>query len=133
LQTVLIDWAFVGAATPGEEIAPLVAGSLNFVEFDSTKALELDQIVFEMYIEGLRSAGWRGDHHIVRFAYAVGSILKFSIGVSGVAFMLADENQHAILEQIFGHPIRELVDVWGSTVSLLVKLSKEARELATQI
>jgi hypothetical protein len=132
LQTVLIDWAFVGGATPGEEIAPLVAGSLNFLEFDSTKAHELDQIVFDMYIEGLRSAGWRDDPRIVRFAYAVGSILKFSIGVSGVAFMVADENQHALLEQIFGHPIKELVEAWGSTMRLLVKLSGEARELPSQ-
>jgi hypothetical protein len=132
LQTVLIDWAFVGGATPGEEIAPLVAGSLNFLEFDSTKAHQLDQIVFEMYIEGLRSTGWRDDPRIIRFAYAVGSILKFSVGVSGVAFMVADEQQHALLEQIFGHPINELVDAWGSTMRLLVKLSGEARELASQ-
>jgi hypothetical protein len=133
LQTVLIDWAFVGGGTPGEEIAPLVAGSLNFMGFDSTRARELDQIVFDMYIEGLRSAGWRGDPRIVRFAYAVGSILKFSIGVHGVAFMIADKDQQAILEQIFGHPIEELVDAWGATASLLVKLSGEARELASQI
>lgn len=132
LQTVLIDWAFVGGAIPGEEIAPLVAGSLNFLEFDSTKAHELDQIVFNMYIEGLRSAGWEGDPRIVRFAYEVGSILKFSIGVSGVAFMVADESQHPLLEQIFGHPPEELVEIWGGTIRFLTELADEARELASQ-
>jgi hypothetical protein len=73
LQTVLIDWAFVGSATPGEEIAPLVAGSLNFLEFDSVQTRDLDQIVFEGYLDGLRSAGWQGDPRLVRFAYAVES------------------------------------------------------------
>lgn len=133
LETVLIDWAFVGSATPGEEIAPLVAGSINFLEFGPSQAHELDQVVFDGYLEGLRSAGWRGDPRIVRFAYAVGSVLRFSVGVSGVAFMLADESQQPVLEQIFGHPVEELVDVWGSTNRFLTKLAEEARELVTQI
>jgi hypothetical protein len=133
LQTVLIDWAFVGSAAPGEEIAPLVAGSLNFLECDSAQAYQLDQIVFDAYLEGLRFAGWRGDLRAVRFAYAVASILKFSVGVSGVAFMVADENQQPILEQMFGHPLEELVDVWGSTMRMLIQLSGEARELASQL
>src|SRR5512143_3131606 len=38
LQTVMIDWAFAGSAAPGEEIAPLVAASLNFMDFDVTQA-----------------------------------------------------------------------------------------------
>jgi len=131
-QTVLIDWAFVGGAALGEEIAPLVAGSVNFMDFDSTQIRELDQTVFEGYLEGLRSAGWHGDPRRVRFAYAAGSILKFSIGVSGVAYMIADENQHPLLEQMFGHPIQELTEAWGSTTRLLKELSNEARELALQ-
>jgi hypothetical protein len=133
LQTVLIDWAFVGSATPGEEIAPLVAGSLNFLEFDSAQTHQLDQTVFDGYLEGLRSAGWCGDPRLVRFAYAVGSVLKFSVGVYGVAFMVADENQQPILEQMFGHPLEELVDVWGNTLRYLTELSEEARELITKL
>jgi hypothetical protein len=132
LETVLIDWAFVGSATPGEEIAPLVAGSVNFLEFDPNQTRELDQVVFDGYLEGLRSAGWRGDPRIVRFAYAAGSVLKFSVGVYGVAFMLADESQQPVLEQIFGHPADQLVDVWRSTFRFLTGLSGEVRELTSQ-
>ena len=133
LQTILIDWAFVGAAALGEEIAPLVAGSLNFMEFDSAPPHILDQFVFEGYLEGLRSTGWQGDPRVVRFAYAVGSVLKYSVGVYGVAYMVAGGNQHNLLQQMFGHPVDELVDVWGRTMGFLVKLSDEARELASQI
>src|SRR5512142_1959648 len=32
IQTILIDWSFMGSAALGEEIAPLVAASLNFLE-----------------------------------------------------------------------------------------------------
>jgi hypothetical protein len=133
LQTVLIDWAFLGSATPGEEIATLVAGSLNFLEFDPAQNHALDHIVFEGYLEGLRSTGWHGDPRIVRFAYAIGSVLKFSVGVYGIAFMVADESQHPLLEQMFGHPVAELVDVWGSTLRFLTELADEARELASQL
>jgi len=115
LQTVMIDWAFVGSAAPGEEIAPLVAASLNFLDFDIAQARALDQVVFEGYLEGLREAGWRGDPQAVRSTYAAASILRYCIGVSGVAFMIADESHRSLLEQIFGHPLEELVDVWEKT------------------
>lgn len=128
LQTVMIDWAFAGSAAAGEEIAPLVAASLNFLEFDSAQAKSLDQVVFEGYLEGLREAGWRGDPRAVRSNYAAASILRLSIGVSGVAFMVADESKHGLLEQIFGHPLEELLDVWANTNRFLFHLAYEVVE-----
>lgn len=125
LQTVMIDWAFAGSAAAGEEIAPLVASSLNFLEFDSAQAKALDQVVFEGYLEGLRDTGWRGDPRAVRSTYAVASILRYSIGVSGVAFMVADESERGLLEQIFGHPLEELLEVWANTNRFLFHLTDE--------
>lgn len=125
LQTVMIDWAFVGSAAAGEEIAPLVAASLNFLDFDSTQVKALDQVVFEGYLEGLREAGWRGDPRAVRSTYAAASILRYCIGVSGVAYMIADESQHGLLEQIFGHPLEKLTDVWANTNRFLFHLADE--------
>jgi hypothetical protein len=125
IQTVMIDWAFVGSAAAGEEIAPLVAASLNFLDFDSTQVKALDQVVFEGYLEGLREAGWRGDPRAVRSTYAAASILRYCIGVSGVAYMIADESQHGLLEQIFGHPIEKLTDVWANTNRFLFHLADE--------
>jgi hypothetical protein len=127
-QTVLIDWAFAGSAAAGEEIAPLVAGSLNFLDVNAQPAA-LDQIVFEGYIEGLHDAGWRGDPREVRFTYAASSILKYTVGVYGVAFMVADENQRPLLEQIFGHPLEELVDAWAATTRFLRHLADEVHSL----
>ncbi|HEX7434806.1 MAG TPA: hypothetical protein VF326_14240 [Anaerolineaceae bacterium] len=129
LQTVLIDWAFVGSAAPGEEIAPLVAASLNFLDIDISQASALDQVVFEGYLEGLREAGWRGDPHALRSTYVKAAILRYCIGVSGVAFMVADENKHTMLEQVFGHPLDELVDVWGKSNRFLFQLIDRAGKL----
>jgi hypothetical protein len=125
LQTVMIDWAFAGSAAAGEEIAPLVASSLNFLEFDSSQAKALDQVVFEGYLEGLRDTGWRGDPRAVRSTYAVASILRYSLGVSGVAFMIADESERGLLEQIFGHPLEELLEVWANTNRFLFHLTDD--------
>ena len=84
-----------------------MTASLNFLEFDVVQAGALDQVVFEGYLEGLRMAGWRGDPRTVRSTNIAASILRYIIGVSGVAFMIADEAQNGILEQAFGHMLNE--------------------------
>jgi hypothetical protein len=127
-QTILIDWAFAGSAAVGEEIAPLVAASLNFLEFDIGQAKSLDQVVVEGYLAGLREEGWRGDPRAVRSTYAVSSILRLCIGVSGIAFMVADESKHGLLEQIFGHPLEVLLEVWANTNRFLFHLADEVIE-----
>jgi hypothetical protein len=129
LQTVLIDWSLVGSAALGEEIAPLVAASLNFLEVHSDQSQTLDQIVFHSYLDGLKQAGWKGDPRVVRFTYAASSVLRYSIGVVGITSMVADEQQHAILEQAFGHPLEELVDAWSQTNRFLYDLADEVRGL----
>ena len=76
-----------------------------------------------------RMEGWQGDQRAVRFTYAASSVLRYSVGVIGITSMIADEQQHAILEQAFGHPLEELVDVWSQTNRFLYDLAEEARQL----
>jgi hypothetical protein len=126
LQTVIIDWAFAGNAAAGEEIGPLVAASLNLLEFDSTQARSLDQVVFEGYIQGLREAGWRGDPRAVRWTYVAASILRYE--GTGLAVMVADETKHGLLEQIFEHPLEEMLEVWANTNRFYYHLADELSE-----
>jgi hypothetical protein len=128
-ETVLIDWSFVGSAAVGEEIAPLVAASLNFLDIDSNQAGALDETVFARYLQGLRETGWQGEPQVVRFTYIASAILRYGVGVIGVTSMVADDKQHALLERIFGHPLKELVDVWSNTNRFLYDLADEARGL----
>jgi hypothetical protein len=129
IQTVLIDWSFVGSAAVGEEVGPLVQASLNFLEIDSNQAQALDEIVFASYLEGLRETGWQGDPRAVRFAYIASAVLRYSVGVIGIASMIADEKQQTVIERIFGHPLAELVEVWSNTNRFLCDLADEAREV----
>jgi hypothetical protein len=133
MQIFLIDWAFLGSAALGEEIAPLVAASLNFLEIDPDQTQALDKIVFESYVEGLVEAGWQGDPQIVRFTYAASSVLRYSIGVVGITSMIADENQHVWLEQAFGHSLEEMVDVWAKTTRFLYDRADEARGILSSL
>ncbi len=127
LQTVMIDWAFAGSAAAGEEIAPLVAASLNLLEFDCTQARSLDQVVFEGYIQGLREAGWRGDPRAVRSTYITASVIRYE-GIGELAVMIADKSKHGLLEQMFEHPLEELLDVWSNTNRFYYKLANEMSE-----
>src|SRR5439155_4390297 len=76
-QTVAVDWAYSGIGAVGEEIAPLVWGSLGFRDVPIEQAQELEALVFNSYLDGLRDAGWNGDARLVRFGYAAASVLRY--------------------------------------------------------
>jgi len=80
-QTVAIDWSYVGTGAIGEEIAALVGMSLlwEFQEIGWDRALELDRIVFDRYLEGLDEAGWHGDQLEARSGYTVASALRCGV------------------------------------------------------
>jgi len=139
-QTVLLDWAFVGRAALGEELAPLVAAS---VLFDATADWEclpdLDQAAFSAYVDGLHDAGWRGDPDEVRFAYATASALRYLVG--STRFLLgeiddrgradvgegwANPQNQSTAEAIFGRPFPNLVEHFAGTFTWLAGLGKEA-------
>ena len=60
-QTVAIDWSMLGYGAVGADIGILTASSLTWMEVAGTQVRELDQIVFDGYLTGLRDVGWRGD------------------------------------------------------------------------
>jgi hypothetical protein len=129
-QTVAIDWSFTGTGTIGEEIAPLVAATLSFREVDWCEANELDALVFEGYLKGLRDAGWRGDPHVVRFGYAVSSAVRYGVGhTGGVLSLLMDDSERAQWAQVMGCSMGEVVDNLGQWLRFLHSLGDEAREL----
>jgi hypothetical protein len=81
-RACLIDWAFAGRAAPGEELAPLVAGSGLFGGLPAGHMPAIDRVAFPAYLDGLRAAGWAGDPARVRFAYCAAAALRFCVGVT---------------------------------------------------
>jgi hypothetical protein len=64
--TWLIDWAFAGVGSVGEDVGNLVPyGSFN--QFLPASVLpRLEQVVFDGYLTGLRSGGWNDDPTLAR-------------------------------------------------------------------
>ena len=65
-EIVLIDWAFVGEGALGEDIGNLVLDAVFDHFVPVAQLAELDALVFDAYVRGLRRGGWTGDERIVR-------------------------------------------------------------------
>lgn len=129
-ETAVIDWAFVGRGAVGEEMAPLVAASLGFFEVDITHAQELDGIVFEGYLQGLRDAGWDGDPRRARLGFAAASAVRYPLAsVPRVLPFVLDRELTPAMEQVFGHPAEEVMDRFAAQGEFLARYAAEAREL----
>jgi hypothetical protein len=65
-QIRLFDWSFVGAGSVGEDVGNLVPDA-SFDHFVPAAQLpNLDEIVFEAHLDGLRQGGWAGDARLVQ-------------------------------------------------------------------
>jgi hypothetical protein len=128
-QTVAVDWVFTGIAAVGEEIANLLAASLIWLEHDAQQARDLDEAVFQGYLNGLRDAGWHGDARIVRLGFTAACALRW--GVVGLWWFrsLGDPDKEAELEMHWHHPLRELALQWAGTETYLLDLAQEAFRL----
>ncbi len=88
VETVAVDWEQIGPGPVGAEIATLVFGTLRRCEFDAERAIELDQVVFAAYVDGLREAGWRGPVEHVRLGYTAALALRWSVLVSTLRLLV---------------------------------------------
>ncbi|HSR35405.1 MAG TPA: hypothetical protein VLY63_32955, partial [Anaerolineae bacterium] len=129
-QTVAIDWAFSGRGALGEDLVPLVLGSVLFYEVGLDQAQALEEIAFESYLEGLRDAGWQGDPRQVRLGYAAAASLRYKFNDAGrwLALVL-NEDLHPMVLQMWGMPIEKVIDHSAQLASIFDRLADEAREL----
>jgi len=128
-HTVAIDWAFSGPGAIREELVPLVMATVGFFEVGADKLGELEAIVFESYLGGLREAGWRGDESVARLGYVASAALLTASHAPGDISMLSDESLHAQWERVMGHSMEQVADQWAGLGLLLLGWEEEAREL----
>lgn len=127
----MIDWAYVGRGELGLDAGDLLGASYSLFGVEPCEPRELDQVVFESYLEGLRSAGWAGDRRLARFGYASYAALKYG----WLVFWLrdaGDERALGLWERLAGRPMAEYVENQGRLVSYLLDLADEARGLLAQ-
>lgn len=71
---VLLDWGFIGVGALGEDIGNLVPDAAFDHFIEPERLPELRQAVFTGYLEGLRSAGWKGAPDLVDIAMAASAV-----------------------------------------------------------
>jgi hypothetical protein len=130
-QVVAVDWSMLGIAAVGEEIAPLVNASVSFGAVSPKDELELERIVLEGYLDGLRDAGWQGDPNLVRFGYAATLYWRYAIGgfVGEMIPSMLDERYHAAVEQAMGHSMQEGADKTAAQLAFFQYVYEQVREL----
>ena len=64
----LFDWSFCGDGARGEDIGNQVPDGVFDLFWPAERMAELETAVFGAYLDGLRQAGWDGDHREVRLA-----------------------------------------------------------------
>jgi hypothetical protein len=133
-KTFAVDWSMFGYGGVGQETGITTAISLVWMEFDGSQAKELDQLIFESYLDGLRDVGWQGDIRLARFGYTATAAL--SMGLSWLTFMgtalSSDEGVRGI-ESDFDYPIDDIFAQWASVLPFLLDLSDEALQLMVEI
>jgi hypothetical protein len=127
-QTVVIDWAYVGPGPIGADANPLVWFTA-VAEFAMDKMQELEEIVLEGYLQGLREVGWQGDPRQVRLGYLAAGVHYVICEIDRWLELILDESLHAEAEQTYGMPIGELFDYVAAQRPLFMRKLGEAREL----
>ena len=132
-RTIAIDWVGVGTGAVGEDLAAMMAFSLQYLEVDVADVAELDRIAFDGYVQGLRDAGASIDVEAVRYGYAAAACLLLGVGGTGgwLAWLLADDDRPRLTEGIIGHPIDEILAQWRGLQPYLLDLGDEAQRLVS--
>jgi len=131
-QTIAIDWAMMGYGGVGEEVGVTTAVALHWLEVAADQAQELDRIIFESYMAGLRDAGWQGDVRLARFGYTTTAALVIGVAmamISGVYVLSSDDGIRST-ESTIGYKLDDILAQWATIHPFLLDLGDEALRLA---
>jgi hypothetical protein len=125
-ETVAVDWAFLGTAAVGEEIAPLVCASTAHADADPARVRELGELSFAGYLTGLREARWHGDARLARLGYTAG-VIRYGLAAIGLVAALEPEVA-AQAERAWGS-FGDQLDRYAAVQRYTLTLADEARTL----
>lgn len=101
-QTVALDWALAGISPVGADLGQFVFGAQNNLkEVDRD---EVDQALFESYLEGLKDSGGNVEPQKVRFGYT--AFAAFQVGLFQIFLLsIALKDIETMVEQTIEHPV----------------------------
>jgi hypothetical protein len=130
-EQVLIDWAFAGVGSLGQDPGNLVLDSVWDLLMPAAVLPELDAAVLAGYLDGLRAAGWAGDERNVRLAMCASAVKYDWLGPVMLAGA-AEERQVGY----GGEAIEDAAHLYGErgrAFEFLVGWAEEARGLAAEL
>jgi len=130
-RTVAIDWANVGIAPLGLDLAHLVAWSCLFFAAEPADLPELDRAARAHYADGLRAAGWRGDARLVELAQAAATGLLAGVHPWGAT--AHSEAQRAAIERAWGRPYDEAAERNARVRAFALDRADAARALLPRV
>lgn len=130
-EVVAVDWSYSGIAAVGSEIAPLVHASLSFGAVPLGEAFQLEQIVLDGYMDGLREVGWQSDPDSIRFSFTASAYWRYALGAFAgeMLIWMLEEPYHAAIEQAFGKTMEQLADDTAAIVGWAQYLYGQAARL----
>jgi hypothetical protein len=125
----LLDWASAGWTVVGSDLADLAVAGYPLLRVRLTPA-EIDEAVFEPYLEGLREAGWAVERDLVRFAYITCAALKYGCLLIWLRD-LDNEMRLNFLAGLAGKPTAAWLERQTVVLEHQLQLLGEAKQLAT--
>jgi Phosphotransferase enzyme family len=130
-RTVAIDWEFAGIGAVGEELSPLIGGSLAMFSAEAGTARQLDEAAFAEYMDGLHDAQWQGNPATVRFAFTASAALRFGlVWALWLAVKLSEgEDGRQTVERFFDRPVDAVIAHFAIVLPWFLERGDEARRL----
>jgi hypothetical protein len=130
-ELVAVDWSMLGPGAVGEELAPLIGVSLQFMDVAMDTARDFEHAVFAGYLAGLRAAGWDGPAAAAHLGFTASTSLFVGLGSFGAWLpYLRDPTNRPALERVIGRPMDEFLGGLAKLQSYLLDLGDEALALA---
>jgi hypothetical protein len=125
--TFALDWSMLGIGVIGEEAATMLTVSMQLLDIDMAFAAQLERLIFDGYLVGLRDTGWSGKSELVRFGFCSSAFLFMALGGAG-SWMpwIVDDSHHKDTETFIGHPIESVMVQWSKMQTYLLDLADEA-------
>ena len=127
IQTVAIDWAYIGWGALGEEVAALVIGNVAFGEVNGASAEAFATQVFDHYLSGLRKTGWAGNSQAVRLGFTAAAAMKYCFPYT-LRSLFSEEGQ-AWLARVQKQPNGDPFAAAIQKRAFVFRLANEARQL----
>jgi thiamine kinase-like enzyme len=123
-DTALIDWAFVGIGTLGEDAGNVIADAVLDFHVPPRHLDDLYTAIADGYRAGLEAAGWAGQPEQVRLAMAVTIAAKY-LWIAPAILRAARDDR----DQMNDRPIAQALAAWAPTVHFLLARAREVAEL----